>query len=160
VMPSAQSVAPFALAAIVSGCALPSRVGSWLFGGQLVMGLGEISFSVYLIHIPILGSVALVADTFRLQDAGLLPRLALLLAIPALVLGASVLLWHFVEIPSRMLLRPLPLGDRVRKPEPRALVMLMFWLVMIVAMTFTETVADFISDSVALGYRLSTVHLM
>jgi peptidoglycan/LPS O-acetylase OafA/YrhL/uncharacterized membrane-anchored protein len=160
-LPMAQVVAPFGFLALVIGCVLPSRVGEWLFGNRILMGLGEISFSFYLIHAPILASLALVADRFRVRDAGLPPQLALITAIPLLVLGASILLWRFVEVPSRRFLQPSPYAESLQcKSEPPASTKLAFWLTMVVAMTFSETAADFLSGTVALGYGLSCALLV
>jgi peptidoglycan/LPS O-acetylase OafA/YrhL len=104
-MPSAQLLAPFAFAAIIVGCVLPSRGGPWLFGNWLIVSLGEISFSMYLIHAPLLGSVGIVIEKYHLQDSRLFEKLTVLISIPIAVVGASVLLWRFVETPGRTLLR-------------------------------------------------------
>jgi peptidoglycan/LPS O-acetylase OafA/YrhL/uncharacterized membrane-anchored protein len=161
-LPMAQVVAPFGFLALVIGCVRPSRVGGWLFGNRVLTGLGEISFSFYLIHAPVLASVALAADRFRLQDAELPAKLTLVTAIPLLVLGASILLWRFVEIPSRQFLQPSsPYGESLQwKSEPQASTKLVFWLTMVVAMTFSETAADFLSGTMALGYGLSCALLV
>ena len=160
-LPMAQVIAPFGFLALVIGCVLPSRVGEWLFGNWMLTGLGEISFSFYLIHAPILTSLALVAERFRVQDGGLLAQLALVTAIPLLVLGASILLWQFVEVPSRRFLQPSPFGELAQwMSEPRASTKLVFWLTMVVAMTFGETAADFWSGTMALGYSLSCALLV
>ena len=104
-MPSAQLLAPFAFAAIIVGCVLPSRGGPWLFGNWLIVSLGEISFSMYLIHAPLLGSVGIVIEKSHLQDSRPFEKLTVLISIPIAVVGASVLLWRFVETPGRTLLR-------------------------------------------------------
>lgn len=149
----AQPLAPFALAVLIVGCVLPSRAGPVLLGNRALTGLGEISFSIYLIHIPILGLLALIASLPGAQDAGLLPRVALVVAIPPLVIGAAILLWRFVERPGRGLLRPVVRTEREMAPAPTGST-LAFWMVMVVAMTFSETAADFLATSVALGYLM------
>src|SRR3954453_9013104 len=102
-LPQVQIVAPFGFAALIIGCVLPSRLGQRLFGNWALIRLGEISFSIYLIHAPILGSFALFAERYQVRNSGLLPRVAILGAIPLFVLGASVLLWRFIETPSRLI---------------------------------------------------------
>ncbi len=132
-----------------------------MFGNQVLIGLGEISFSAYLIHAPILATLALVAKKLRLGEAGLLPRLTLVASIPGLVLGAAVLLWRLVEVPSGRFLQPSSGAEAPRsRTEPGASSKLVFWLAMVVAMTFTETAADFLSGTVALGYGLSCALLV
>jgi peptidoglycan/LPS O-acetylase OafA/YrhL len=161
-IPQVQVVAPFGIAALIIGCVLPSRLGQWLFGNRALVGLGEISFSIYLVHAPTLGLLVLIAEHFQVRNAGLIPRIAMLGAIPLFVLGASVLLWRSVETPSRLVLQQSPYLEAL--PQPSKLgassAKFSFWLVMIVAMTFSETAADFLSRRLALGYALSFALLL
>ena len=74
-----------------------------LFGGRVLTYLGEISYSTYLAHFGlfIVFKLAFVNASLQIGWAGLLGYLAL-------VLGASVLLYHGVEKPSQRWLNAHP----------------------------------------------------
>ncbi len=112
--------APLAAAPILSlltiACAFPGRWSARLMTCRPAMFLGQISFSLYLIHMPIM--CAFIA----LQHRGLVP--------PAVASGATLLLaglaavamCRWVEEPARRAGRRVPslTGLFVRTPRPRA----------------------------------------
>ena len=61
--PANQLLAPFAFLALVAGCALHCPSADWIFENRLCDFLGDISFSIYLVHIAVLAAVAIAADT-------------------------------------------------------------------------------------------------
>ncbi|WP_251857731.1 acyltransferase [Herbiconiux sp. L3-i23] len=87
-----------------------------VLSGRLCAWLGKISFSLYLVHVPVL-----VAIAYLLGDEDW--WIAVLLAPPAGI-GAGYLFWRFVERPSHSLARRLGrlVGGAVRErrssPEP------------------------------------------
>ena len=79
----------------------------------LTAGLGAISFSLYLVHVPVL--VALLHQT---HDAW--PPLAIALGGVALALAAALVMYALVEVPSRRLARAVErrLSARGRRRQP------------------------------------------
>ena len=104
-VPELQMVASFAFVVMIVGCALPSRNADRLFGNPVSRFLGEISFSIYLVHITVLGCVAEAIKRFSLSTAPLSARLGVALAFPLLVLVMAYLTWRLVEKPSQAFAR-------------------------------------------------------
>jgi uncharacterized membrane-anchored protein len=125
----------------------------------LLTSLGEISFSVYLMHAPVLALLALVVEQLQLRDSDLLLRITMVLAVPTLVFGAAILVWRFVEVPGRLLLKSAPRDD-FHGAARHTSATVAFWLLMVVAMTFSETAADVLSATPILGHSLSLVLLL
>ena len=103
--PAYQLLAPFAFLAIVVACALPCRSADWIFGNRLCVFLGDISFSIYLVHIAVLASVAVAADTFDVVHSGLPIRILTVLALPTSMLSAAYLTRTFIETPLQAMPR-------------------------------------------------------
>jgi peptidoglycan/LPS O-acetylase OafA/YrhL len=100
-----QFLASFAFVALIVGSALPCRSTDRLFGNPVSLFLGKISFSIYLVHITVLGCVARAVDRFHLSAAPLVERLALTLAIPFGILTMAYLTWRLIEKPSQAFAR-------------------------------------------------------
>jgi peptidoglycan/LPS O-acetylase OafA/YrhL len=87
-----QVIAPFAFLMFILGCALPS----WT-AGRLS---GNISFSVYLVHIFVLGCLTAAIDSVHINTGDWLPRLGASAAYLPLVLVTAYLTCRFVERPT------------------------------------------------------------
>jgi peptidoglycan/LPS O-acetylase OafA/YrhL len=88
----------FASAFLVAGC----RHDRWLhyvFGLRPIEYLGDISYSIYLIHMP---TIVAVSQLRRLFDVGTLPWC---FASLALVVVISAVSYKFLEVPSRRWIR-------------------------------------------------------
>ncbi len=103
--PEMQIVASFAFVALIVGCALPSRSAHRLFGNTVSVFLGEISFSIYLVHIMVLGCFSGAVDRLHVSDGLLLTRLGVTTAFPFFVLAMAYLTWRLVEKPSQAFAR-------------------------------------------------------
>jgi peptidoglycan/LPS O-acetylase OafA/YrhL len=112
-----QILASYAFVALVVGCALPCRSANWLFGNRVSIFLGDVSFSIYLVHIIVLGCVAAAVDRFHLNGASLFARLSVSLAFPLLVLAVAYLAWRLIEKPSQQFARELIYRARAEKPK-------------------------------------------
>ncbi|AUJ12296.1 acyltransferase [Xanthomonas oryzae pv. oryzae] len=82
-----------------------------LLGNRLTMLIGECSFSVYLLNIPIIYAALVVMD-------GMQPRPALALPIGAITIAAAWSMYRLVEMPGNTLLRRL--GTRLLLPPRTA----------------------------------------
>jgi peptidoglycan/LPS O-acetylase OafA/YrhL len=87
-----QVIAPFAFLMFILGCAWPS----WT-AGRLS---GNISFSVYLVHIFVLGCLTVAIDSVHINTGDWLPRLGASAAYLPLVLVTAYLTCRFVERPT------------------------------------------------------------
>lgn len=91
-----------ALFSAVIGCGLVgASLGSswleWLFGNRLMRFLGNISYSMYLWHVPVIGTLKLFP---KLQEIGA-HRNSILLGLCTIVLiFISWLSWRFIELPG------------------------------------------------------------
>lgn len=112
--PRMERLAPFAFVMLVVGCALSSRIATCLFGGRGIVFLGEISFSIYLVHVGVLGLLGLIADALPMDDTGAVARVGLVLAISPLVVITSYVTWRFVEQPSQAFARTHARGATAR----------------------------------------------
>ncbi len=171
-LPELQVIAPFAFLMFILGCALPSWTAGRLFGNAVVVFLGNISFSIYLIHISVLGCLAVVIDSLHINIGDWLARLVASAVYLPLVLVTAYVTWRFIERPthefarrhgrdftSRTLAwfgswRSLP--DR-SMPAPATLTL---WTMRIVAMSLGVTAGDFLSTTLGVGFGLSTFILL
>jgi peptidoglycan/LPS O-acetylase OafA/YrhL len=107
VRPAYLLLTPF-FASLILGLAVPPRKGrSWLSAGWLLL-LGEASFSLYLIHVPLMNLMSLAGAPSWFGWIWVL-----------LTIGASVLVFSFFETPARrstkrMLASALDSGSRPR----------------------------------------------
>ena len=79
------------------GANLGSSWAEWLFGNRLMRFLGNISFSVYLWHVPVIGTLKLFP---KLQEIGVHRNSILLGLCTVLLIFISWLSWRFIEIPG------------------------------------------------------------
>ena len=77
-----------------------SRIGELALANSPAVALGKISYSVYLLHWPVL-----VFLPYFLKRP---PSTAALLLAVVMVIAASAMTWRFIEIPFRRSLGPLP----------------------------------------------------
>ena len=98
-----QLLAPFGFLALIVGCSQPCRGANLIFGNQASLFLGEISFSIYLLHIIVLGCAATAIDRLHLEGAPFTGRLSITVAFPLLLLAVAYLTWRFVEKPFQSL---------------------------------------------------------
>lgn len=104
---------PSLAAALIASLASRNGPAARLFSTRPAVWIGEISYSVYLLHGVILGDYAGLWLKY-VRGLQLPAPIAIPLWIGALlaaILGASALTWRFVEQPGRALIRLLP-------PEP------------------------------------------
>jgi peptidoglycan/LPS O-acetylase OafA/YrhL len=121
--PGLQLIAPLAFSLIIIACAVSNPLANWLFANRAVVFLGEISFSVYLMHGIVLGMFAYLAqalDTGHMQFATKLGFFAVMLCT---VLLTSTLTWRFIELPWQKLGRQvnLRLDPKSARPSEKAL---------------------------------------
>ena len=64
-LPEILVIAPVAFMMFILGCALSSRTAGWLFGNTVVVFLGNISFSIYLVHLFVLGCLTVVISSTK-----------------------------------------------------------------------------------------------
>jgi peptidoglycan/LPS O-acetylase OafA/YrhL len=114
-------VVPLMAALVLAGASNRARIGTAL-ETRPMRWLGEISYSIYLLHWPVFIALALgvgaVHGTELTMTPSKLEALALLgIALP-LILGLATLSYRFIEIPARRLLtrcltRPLPASGAI-----------------------------------------------
>jgi peptidoglycan/LPS O-acetylase OafA/YrhL len=102
-VPRVQLAAPFAFASLILAGALRSRLGQWLFGNPVVVFLGEVSFSIYLTHVILLGTMTLIGGRLDVADASLALRIGFVLLLGAAVVPVSYATWRFIERPGQRL---------------------------------------------------------
>lgn len=95
--PSLEVLAPFAFALFVAACSGRGRIVRVAFASRAVVGLGEISFSIYLLHHIIIRSFAFWKD----PTAGLTWSLALPTMAMITVLTVSYVTWRLIEMPGQ-----------------------------------------------------------
>jgi len=109
------------IAVLITGVSGPGASVSAVFGCKPAIWLGVISYSIYLVHFPILlvlrhGSEHFLGVGLRESEA---MRLIMFLISLGLVIGAASLLYYLVEYPTRTRLRDLfgVIGGRSSKPS-------------------------------------------
>jgi peptidoglycan/LPS O-acetylase OafA/YrhL len=111
IRPAYLPLTPFFALLILGLAANPKRGKSWLAASWLLL-LGEASFSLYLIHVPLLNIFSIAA----------LPMWAGWMAV-MLTIGASVLVYRFFEVSSRRGLRRLLTEKVGGSPQAGAILM-------------------------------------
>jgi peptidoglycan/LPS O-acetylase OafA/YrhL len=102
-IPMLQLAAPFASASLIIACALRSRLAHGLFGNPVVVFLGEVSFSIYLTHVILLGTMTLIGDRLDVADASLALRIGCSVLLGAAVVPVSYATWRLIERPGQRL---------------------------------------------------------
>ena len=102
--PSLYALLPVLGTALVLLCARAGTRTAALLSTRPLVGLGLISYSLYLWHQPLFAFARI-----RLIDA---PSTSIMLALTGLSLVLAVLSWHYVELPFRRRTRPLLPGKR------------------------------------------------
>jgi uncharacterized membrane-anchored protein len=171
-LPELQLIAPFAFMMFILGCALPSRIAGRLFGNAVIVFLGTISFSIYLVHIFVLGCLTVAIDSVHIDTGDWPLRLGASAVYLPLVLVTAYLTWRFVERPthefarrhgrdftSRTLAWFGSLGSLPDRsiPAPATLAQ---WAMRIVAMSLGVTAGDFLSTTLGVGFGPSTFILL
>ena len=171
-LPEILVIAPVAFMMFILGCALSSRTAGWLFGNTVVVFLGNISFSIYLVHLFVLGCLTVVISSIQVSTGDWLAGLGACVAFPPLVLVTAYLTWRFVERPTHEFARRHRRGFTSRtlawfgsrrslldrsSPAPATLTL---WVMRIVAMSLGETAGDFLSTTSGVGFGLSTSILL
>ena len=91
--------AVFGLGLLVLALCKEGRVANLLFGNRVALWLGNISFSLYLSHWPLIQVYQWAAPRSSLD------RQLLAVLLVAAMVAIATLLYHFVEVPSRRYLR-------------------------------------------------------
>ena len=123
IAPSLQLFAPLAFSLIIIACACANPLANWLFANRAVLFLGEISFSIYLMHGIVLGMFSYLARAMDIDQTPFAAKLSFFGAMLATTLLISALTWKFVEVPWQKLGRRanLRLGPQCTVPPERAL---------------------------------------
>jgi peptidoglycan/LPS O-acetylase OafA/YrhL len=111
-------VAPIGFSLIVLSCASQAKLPAMIFGNSVTVFLGEISFSIYLVHWWLLELAQRVARLAAPNDANMLA--ACFSATVLLIVPLSFLSWRFIELPAQAFgkayLRPMQ-DKRAAKPS-------------------------------------------
>ena len=99
--PPCELLAPFGFSLVILACAAGGGWTDRLLGNRAVAFLGEISFSLYLVHFVLLGLFMFVAQRLMLAEASLLVRAGYAAGAVLVVYAVSTLTWRFVELPGQ-----------------------------------------------------------
>lgn len=91
--------AVFGLGLLVLALCMQSRLADLLFGNPVVLWLGNISFSLYLSHWPLIQIYQWASARASIEKDLMAAMLV------ATIMVVATLLYHFVEVPSRRYLR-------------------------------------------------------
>lgn len=104
-------------ALLLLSCVGGSRSAQALFGNRVAHFLGEISFSIYLVHWLFLELALRAAEV--IAPGSLAARFALLPLVPLLTLPIAYLTWRRIEIPGQAVGRVWIADLRARSPVPQ-----------------------------------------
>jgi peptidoglycan/LPS O-acetylase OafA/YrhL len=93
------------LALTILGAALANSYLAALLGSRVMVWLGEISYSIYMVHFPALLVIRRLWQRLGFPDWGMPARIFAFAASIALVIALAALLFYAVERPARMRLR-------------------------------------------------------
>jgi peptidoglycan/LPS O-acetylase OafA/YrhL len=105
------------LALIVFGAATADGALARLLGNRPVVWLGEISYSLYMVHLPLLIVCRWLADRLGFLEWHQAAKVLAFLAADALVIGVAAILFNAVERPARTRFRNV-MGVLRASPEP------------------------------------------
>ena len=77
----------------------------WILSTRIAVYLGTISYSVYMVHYPLLKLFKKLEDIFGISYSGPVANILLILALAIITICISALLYHVVEAPARRWLR-------------------------------------------------------
>jgi peptidoglycan/LPS O-acetylase OafA/YrhL len=101
--PSFQFFAPFGFAVIILSCACSALLARAVFANPVSRYLGEISYSLYLVHAVALMGFEAVAREFGLGSAPIGLRVALLMGYWVFIMSFASLTWALIERPGQRL---------------------------------------------------------
>jgi peptidoglycan/LPS O-acetylase OafA/YrhL len=94
-------LAPFAFALLIVACADGSTLTRALFANRVVVFLGDISFSIYLLHVIVIGTYHVAGEAAGISAASPFVQWGFLAAMLSTVIVIAHLAWRFVEVPSQ-----------------------------------------------------------
>jgi peptidoglycan/LPS O-acetylase OafA/YrhL len=95
-------LAPFGFALLIVVCAERSRSTETLFANPVSVYLGNISFSIYLLHVTVIGIYHVAADAVGIAAAPLFAQWGFLVAMLSTVILIAHLGWRLVEVPGQV----------------------------------------------------------
>ena len=87
-----------AFSLVIASCAAEAGIAERIFGSRPAFFLGEISFSIYLVHFLLMKLAIRVADVVDPGDTTML--VALLVGVAMLVIPIAWITWRWIEIPA------------------------------------------------------------
>lgn len=93
------------LAVFIAALATSSGVTARLFSLPAMVWLGEISYSLYMVHFPVLRALGIVFKPERLAGMGLVATVGIYCCCIAVCVACAAMLYYFVERPLRFRLR-------------------------------------------------------
>lgn len=115
-VPAIELLAPLGFAVLVAACSLDGRVTRALFGNRIIAFLGEISFSLYLVHFIAFGVFVWLIQTNDLANLAFPLRAAFGITSIASVFVLATLTWLAIELPGQRLGRDLASHTRTLPP--------------------------------------------
>jgi peptidoglycan/LPS O-acetylase OafA/YrhL len=100
-------LAPFAFALLIVACAEGSALTQTLFANRISVYLGDISFSIYLLHVIVIGTYHVAADATGISASPSSVQWGFLVAMVGTVIMIAHLGWRLVEVPGQALGRRL-----------------------------------------------------
>ncbi len=104
------------LALTVAGAAAADGVLKGFLGSRLMVWLGEISYSIYMVHFPVLIVLRRVYERFGYEGWSSLLQMTAYIATFGVVIAAAAALYYTVERPTRMRLRN-RFGELAHRPS-------------------------------------------
>jgi peptidoglycan/LPS O-acetylase OafA/YrhL len=95
----------FSVSLLILGVTYRGGIPAYALSSRPIIFLGEISYSIYLIHGVVLRLLKIILPAARFEHAPLFLRLAVVFGNFAAVILAAILLYYFVENPARRWLR-------------------------------------------------------
>lgn len=93
------------LAVFIATLAMSSGITAWLFSLAPMVWLGEISYSLYMVHFPVLRALGIVFKPERIAATGPVAAIAVYAFAIGVCVAAAAVLYYAVERPLRVRLR-------------------------------------------------------